>query len=116
MAHIKTLAPDFNYMGYSTRFIVSFKKKGGEKYMLQRKKDKNEVYISLGNPPKRYWIKSEEDFEALRQSQPLKDLEWQNVAEVDELTDPYEGAIIGKPDFSVSALLRMLLGKISGRK
>ena len=75
---------------------------------LQRKKGTQEVFISLGN--KRYWIKSETDFEELRQSQPLKDIEWSNINEVEIFTEPFEGDIIGQATFA--DLLKKLFGGV----
>jgi hypothetical protein len=108
--HIKTLANNYNYLGYAIRYLISFKKKEGEKYMLQRKKNANEVFLTLGD--ERVWIKTKEDFELLKSSQPIQNIEWENIKEVDEFTLPYNGRIIGKPDFTVSDFLKMLLGKI----
>ena len=110
---IKNLAPDFDYMSYGTRFIIQFKKKEGEKYMLQRKKGTQEVYLVMNG--ERVWIKSEKDFELLKQSQPIKDIEWFNIREVDNFDIPFEGRILGKPDFSISDLLKMLFGKLTGK-
>ena len=104
---IKNLASDFNYMGYGIRFIIQFKKKG-DKNMLTRKKDTKEVFLNLGG--ERYWIKDQEDFEGLKTSQPIKDIEWDKVEEVDIFTEPYNGKIIGSPNFI--DLLKTLFGKI----
>ena len=99
---------------YPYKFIVQptmlILKKKGENIMptLQRKKGTQEVFISLGN--KRYWIKSETDFEALRQSQPLKDIEWSNINEVEIFTEPFEGDIIGQATFA--DLLKKLFGGV----
>ena len=97
---------DFNW---SKRYYL--KKK--DKYMLQRKKGTDEVYLTLGG--KLYWIKDQEDFNLLKQSQPIKDLEWKNVVEVSELGEYYDGRIIGKPDFKISELLTMIFAKMAGK-
>jgi len=111
--YIKTLASNFIYTDYAVRYLVQFRSDVKKKLMLQRKKNTQEVFLAVGN--ERVWIKSADDFEFLRKAQPVKDIEWANVEEVDEFNIPFEGRIIGKPDFSISDFLKQLFGKISGK-
>ena len=79
-----------------------------KKNMLQRKEGTQEVFLTLGG--KRYWIKDQADFEALKESQPIEKIEWENVEKVEDFTYPYDGAIIGTPNFA--DYLKQLFGKI----
>ncbi len=84
----------------------------GQKTMatkLVRKKNTQEVFIVLNG--KRYWIKESPNFEDLKVAQPLNDIQWEKVQEIDIFTEPYEGDIIGKPNFS--DYLKNLFGKVS---
>ena len=105
---IKTLAPNFIYLDYALRYLVQFRSSVKKKLMLQRKKGTKEVFLTIGE--KRYWIKEAEDFNQLRKAQPIKDLEWANIEEVDIFTTPYNGDIIGRANFS--DVLKQLFGKI----
>jgi len=84
---------------------------GGYKYKnmneLVRKKGTKEVFLIISG--KRYWIRDAEDFKALQKAQPLKDLEWANIKEVEQFTTPYEGAIIGRPN--LSSFLKTIFGR-----
>lgn len=73
---------------------------------LTRKVGTKEVFLTISG--KRYWIRDAEDFEALSKAQPLQDLEWNKVREVEQFTTPFDGAIIGRPNFST--MLKMLFG------
>ena len=75
---------------------------------LVRKKNTQEVFLNISG--ERYWIKDQEDFNLLREAQPIKDLEWENVIEVDNFDVPYNGKIIGSASFV--DLLKRLFGSI----
>ena len=84
-----------------------------EKNMLQRKEGTDEVFLTLGE--KLYWIKDQEDFNLLKQSQPIQGVQWENVNKVAEIEGFYDGRIIGKPDFKISELLTMIFAKMAGK-
>lgn len=75
---------------------------------LLRKKNTQEVFLVLNN--RRYWVKAEPNFEDLVNSQPISGLGWDKVEEVDIFTQPFDGDIIGKSNFS--DLLKQIFGSV----
>ena len=106
--YIKKLASNFIYTDYAVRYLIQFRSSAKKKLMLQRKKGEKEVFLTIGK--KRYWIKDAEDFNQLKEAQPIKDIEWANIEEVDIFTTPYEGDIIGRANFA--DVLKQLFGSI----
>jgi len=76
---------------------------------LTRKRGTEEVFLNIGG--ERVWIKSAEDFNKLKESQPIEGVEWKNIVDVDEFDTPYNGKIHGKADFSDWIKNRLGLGK-----
>lgn len=73
---------------------------------LVRKIGEKRVYLVLNG--ERYWIKEEPDFANLKNAQPIKDIEWQNVKEISNFTTPFNGKIIGSANFA--DLIKNLFG------
>ena len=81
---------------------------GDDMPKLLRKKNEKEVFLTLNG--KRYWIKAEPNFEDLVNSQPITNLGWDKVEEVDAFMEPFDGDIIGRANFS--DLLKTLFGSV----
>ena len=76
---------------------------------LIRKRGTKEVFLKLGN--ERIWVKSEEDFNLLKDNQPISGISWDNIIDVDVFDSEYNGRIVGK--FDLADWLKNVLGKIN---
>ena len=76
---------------------------------LVRKMGTKEVFLKLGN--ERIWVKSEEDFNLLKDNQPISGISWDNIIDVDVFDSEYNGRIVGK--FDLADWLKNVLGKIN---